>query len=95
MIVGSFNIRGGGSSIKRRVSHIICKENTDLFLVQERKQGIISDLVASSFLGKENIGYPFSTSKEASGKILILWNTSTVEVISSFKGRGYLGVKVI
>lgn len=46
MIIGSFNIRGGGSVVKRRrICQIIKKGNADIFHIQETKFGDISVLL--------------------------------------------------
>lgn len=96
MIIGSFNIRGGVSTLKRRrISSIIVKEKADIFLIQETKVSNMTDLVAKSFWRVPEIGFSFSNSEGRSGGLITLWNKDYVKEISSFKGDGFLGVKVI
>ncbi|XP_058763699.1 uncharacterized protein LOC131637125 [Vicia villosa] len=49
--------------------------------------------MAKSFWSINGIGYSFSNSSGRSGGLLTLWKEDVVEVINSFKGEGYLGVK--
>ncbi|XP_058783019.1 uncharacterized protein LOC131657664 [Vicia villosa] len=41
------------------------------------------------------VGYSFSNSVGRSGGWIILWNSINMEVISSFRGDGFLGIKVL
>lgn len=95
MIIGSFNIRGGVSALKRsRISSIISKGKADVFLIQETKVVNMSEKVASSFWRYSDIGYSFSNSEGRSGGLITLWKKYSLSVISSFKGDGFLGIKV-
>lgn len=50
MIIGTFNIRGGCSLLKRRRIHqIITKGGADMFLIQERKMQNCSVAAAKAF----------------------------------------------
>ncbi|XP_058766616.1 uncharacterized protein LOC131640222 [Vicia villosa] len=95
MIIGSFNIRGGGGSAKRRrISNIISRGKADIFLLQETKLKSYSIGLANSFWSTESIGFLASDSEGLSGGLLILWKDSVCVVVHSFRGSGYLGVKV-
>ncbi|XP_058767333.1 uncharacterized protein LOC131641013 [Vicia villosa] len=96
MINGSFNIRGGGSILKRkRVSQILIKGKADIFLIQESKLAIVDASVIKSLWPKENVGWSFSSSQGASGGLITLWMEDSCVVLNSFKGEGYLGIKLI
>lgn len=96
MIIGSFNIRGGVSALKRsRINSIISKGKADVFLIQETKVVSMSDKVARSFWKHSDIGYSFSNSEGRSGGLITLWKMDKMTVIHSFKGVGFLGIKVI
>ncbi|XP_058766319.1 uncharacterized protein LOC131639895 [Vicia villosa] len=83
MIIETFNIRGGGSYIKRkRISGIIRKGQEDVFLLQETKLEDVPELVAKIFWGIDEIEFSFFAS-------------DTISVISSFQVSGYLGVEVV
>ncbi|XP_058733670.1 uncharacterized protein LOC131605315 [Vicia villosa] len=96
MIIGSLNIRGGGSSAKRRrIHHLILKGKPDIFLIQESKLASVSDSIAYSFWRNKDIGYSFLPSDGASGGLILLWNSDSIKVLCSFCGEGYLGLKVV
>ncbi|XP_058746530.1 uncharacterized protein LOC131619457 [Vicia villosa] len=85
-MVGSLNIRGGGSRIKRRgVSHIIKKGKADIFLIQETKLPLVSHSVAKSFWGSEGFDFSLSSSEGMLGGLLIIWKSFGMEVLCSFK----------
>ncbi|XP_058765457.1 uncharacterized protein LOC131638920 [Vicia villosa] len=96
MIIGSLNIKGGGSSAKRRrIHHLIVKGNADIFLIQESKFATVSDSLAYSCWRRKNIGYSYWPSTGASGGLISLWNSDCVQVLCSFGGVGFLGLKVV
>lgn len=73
MIMGSFNIRGGCSYVKRRRIHqIICIGKADVFLLQETKRKECFVSTARSFWSKDGIDFSASNSSSMSGSILIL-----------------------
>ncbi|XP_058783302.1 uncharacterized protein LOC131657978 [Vicia villosa] len=95
MIIGSLNIRGGGNALKRRrISSLVIKSKDDIFFIQETKLTSMHDFMAKSFWNAKDIGFSFSNSTGRSGGLLTLWNGDAVDVLLSFKGEGYLGVKV-
>ncbi|XP_058775485.1 uncharacterized protein LOC131649744 [Vicia villosa] len=96
MIIGSLNIRGGCSVLKRgRISNIIKKGLADIFLIQETKVVDMKDDIAKSFWKNEDVAYSFSNSSGMSGGIITLWKNDTVSVLNSFSGAGFLGIKVL
>src|SRR4051812_38302240 len=95
MIVGSFNIRGGGSLIKRKkIRSLITRGRADFFLLQETKIKEVSEALVKSLWGDEDMAYSFSASEGLSGGLVSMWKTQTVSVEASFSGPGYLGTKV-
>ncbi|XP_058741467.1 uncharacterized protein LOC131613848 [Vicia villosa] len=95
MIVGSLNIRGGGSSFKRNcISKIIKSGNADIFLLQETKLEVIDSVIAGSLWQNENVGWSFSKSEGRSGGLVILWRENIFDLVFSFKGTGYIGIKI-
>ncbi|XP_058775615.1 uncharacterized protein LOC131649887 [Vicia villosa] len=96
MIIGSLNIRGGGSSAKRRRIHqLIVKGNADIFLIQESKLVAVSNSIAFSFWRRRDIGFSFMLFVGAFGGLISLWNSESVQVLCSFGGEDYLGLKVV
>ncbi|XP_058760896.1 uncharacterized protein LOC131634265 [Vicia villosa] len=95
MNIGTLNIRGGGNALKRRrISALVIKSKADIFFIQETKLSSMHDFVAKSFWNAKDIGFSFSNSSGRSGGLLTLWRGDAVDVVLSFKGEGYLGVKV-
>lgn len=69
MIVGSFNIRGGVSTVKRKmISHIINRGKDDMFLIQETKLADVSIDLARNFWGKKEIEFSFTATIGRSGE---------------------------
>ncbi|XP_058775955.1 uncharacterized protein LOC131650251 [Vicia villosa] len=95
MIIVSFNIRGGGNALKRRrISTILKKGDADIVLIQETKLSNTEEFMVKGMWSGTEVGYSFSNSVGLSGGILSLWRTDRVEVLCSFKGEGYVGIKV-
>ncbi|XP_058781622.1 uncharacterized protein LOC131655832 [Vicia villosa] len=53
----------------------------------------MNDMVAKSFWNTSEVGFSFSNSCGRSGGMITLWNIDNVEVVNSFKGGGFLGIK--
>ncbi|XP_058778886.1 uncharacterized protein LOC131652909 [Vicia villosa] len=95
MIIGSLNIRGGANALKRRrISHLINKGSADIFLLQETKISNMVEDYANSFWRHSEIGFSFVNSEGRSGGLITMWKKNTMDVLFSFKGEGYLGLKV-
>src|SRR3954471_10572923 len=96
MLVGTLNIRGGGNALKRkRISALISKCKADIFLIQETKLVNMHEWVAKSFWRGGDIGFSFSNSVGRSGGLLTLWKEDNMDVVASFKGEGFLGIKIL
>src|SRR4051812_1247954 len=95
MIVGSLNIRGGGNLIKRRrISSIIAKGKADIFMIQESKLEVVDSKIVKSFWVKDKIGWSCANSVGSRGGLITMWKEEIFEEILSFKGEGFLGVKL-
>lgn len=78
MIIGSLNIRGGGSSVKRRrINQIIVKAG--FFLIQETKFNSIFIVTAGSFWRSQSVEFLFLLSFGDSGDLISLWNSDRVQ----------------
>lgn len=74
MIILTYNIRGGGSSAKRRqIIQIIEKVSLTFCLTQESKLESISKNLVESFWRNEEIDFSVSDSVGSSGGMLIIW----------------------
>ncbi|XP_058750420.1 uncharacterized protein LOC131623430 [Vicia villosa] len=89
----SYNIRGGGSLLKRkRVSFLIKSFNIDVCLIQETKVADFSEPLAKSFWGCSGVEWTASNSVGAAGGMVILWRKDFLSLNYSFRGEGYVGV---
>ncbi|XP_058733490.1 uncharacterized protein LOC131605112 [Vicia villosa] len=96
MIIGSFNIRGGGNLIKRkRIAQIVKNGKADFFLIQESKLESVEEGIVKSLWPNEKVGWSFSGSSGAAGGLIIMWKEGECEVLFSFRGEGFLGIKAI
>ncbi|XP_058762006.1 uncharacterized protein LOC131635401 [Vicia villosa] len=96
MIIGSFNIRGGGNLIKRkRIAQIVKNGKEDIFLIQESKLETVDVGIVNSLWPNEKVGLSFSGSSGASGGLITIWKEGVCEVLFSFRGEGFIGIKVI
>lgn len=74
---------------------MILKGGVVVFMIQETKMSSMQDFCAKSLWSGNNVGYSFSNSYYLSGSLITLWKEREVEVLNSFKGEGYLGIKII
>ncbi|XP_058763563.1 uncharacterized protein LOC131637014 [Vicia villosa] len=54
----------------------------------------MNEAYANSFWRHPEIGFSFSNSEGRSGGLITFWKKSNMEVLFSFKGEGFLGLKV-
>ncbi|XP_058766452.1 uncharacterized protein LOC131640058 [Vicia villosa] len=54
----------------------------------------MNEEIAKSFWASSEVGYSYSNSRGRSGGLLSLWNNEKMEVLFSFKGEGFLGIKL-
>jgi exonuclease III len=93
MIVGSFNIRGLGSRIKRRkVRDLVRVERLDFLALQETKLQSVCDSLPRSLWGNEDCDWAFLPADGNSGGILSIWRKSLLSHIFTFVGSGFVGV---
>jgi len=81
MKVISYNIRGLGSSEKRKEILKLVKHHRQWILcIQEPKLEVVNDFVCVSQWGNSSFGYSYRPSVGASGGILTLWDSAEVDV---------------
>ncbi|XP_058748334.1 uncharacterized protein LOC131621305 [Vicia villosa] len=91
----SYNIRGGGFSVKRkRVSSFIQQHKIDVCFIQETKTECFSDSLAREFWGSKEVDWSAGNSIGASGGMVILWGKGAVSVNFSFRGKGFVGINI-
>ncbi|PNY13834.1 cysteine-rich receptor-like protein kinase [Trifolium pratense] len=84
MKIISYNIRGLGSCVKRReILNIVKEKKPDIMCIQESKMECMDEGLGKVLLGSSEVGFSFKPSAGASGGIITLWNSNTVEVVHS------------
>ncbi|CAK8571504.1 unnamed protein product [Lathyrus sativus] len=96
MIIGSLNIRGGGNTSKRkRISCCIKSSNTNIFFIQESKLKVADPSVIGGIWSGQDIDWASCNMSGLSGGLIILWKKEVINPLLSFRGDGFLGVKVL
>ncbi|GAU21183.1 hypothetical protein TSUD_11000 [Trifolium subterraneum] len=84
MKIISYNIRGLGSCVKRReILNIVKEKKPDILCIQESKMNCVDEGLGKALWGSPEVGFSFKPSAGASGGIITLWNSNTVEVVYS------------
>ncbi|XP_058767708.1 uncharacterized protein LOC131641427 [Vicia villosa] len=95
MIIVSYNIRGGGSRLKRkRIGYMIQKEGVDVCFIQESKLRMVEVGVVKEFWGNDSVEWYSMDVVGASGGMLILWRKDLFTPVFSFRGLGFIGLCV-
>ncbi|KAK2372071.1 hypothetical protein P8452_45480 [Trifolium repens] len=93
MIVGSFNIRGLGSRVKRRkVRDLVRIEKLDFLALQETKLQSVSDSFPQMLWGNDDCNWASLASEGNSGGVLSIWRKSLFSLVFTFIGPGFVGV---
>lgn len=79
---------------RRHIHQIITKGKGIFFLMQETKLRTCSEAIARRFWHQDDVDLSTSNSEGISGGLIILWNTRIMEVVFSFRGAGFLSIKV-
>ncbi|XP_058727061.1 uncharacterized protein LOC131598480 [Vicia villosa] len=96
MNIVSYNIRGVGSPLKRKLlSSLIRKESFDFCLLQETKLTHCSDRIIFELWGGTDVEWYFKASVGNSGGLIILWKKGVFYPHFSFEGEGFVGVSGI
>jgi len=85
MKILSWNVRGLGGFAKRpEVRKLLIEKNSSIVCFQETNLAVIDDVLCASLWGTLTHSYSFRPAVGASGGLLIMWDSSIVEVWSSF-----------
>lgn len=68
--------------------------NAYIFLIQETKLNCVDSSLVSSFYNHERVGWSYVSSKGQSSGILTMWREKVIYLCCSFKGDGFLGIKL-
>ncbi|XP_058760754.1 uncharacterized protein LOC131634104 [Vicia villosa] len=95
MIVLSYNLRGCGSSAKRKcLRELIRTVQVDVFFIQESKLSNFDLVDVKSLWGEGDMEWSAKWSVGRSGGIMTMWKVWLFEVLYSFIGDGFLGLSM-
>ena len=84
----SWNVRGLNDSAKRASLRNLLRDwNCDLVCVQETKLGEVELCDVRSIWSSHHVGSSVLKARGAAGGVIVLWNTNTVNLISSSSGE--------
>jgi exonuclease III len=72
----------------------IRKGEFDVCFLQETKKVAYEDYTLHGLWGHKEVGWVAQEAVGRSGGMLIMWNNSSLKLLSTFSGNGYLGIKV-
>jgi hypothetical protein len=72
----------------------IRKGEFDVCFLQETKKVAYEDYMLHGLWGHQEVGWVVQEAVGRSGGMLIMWNNSSLKLLSTFSGNGYLGIKV-
>lgn len=85
MKVVSWNAKGlGGLEKRREVRQLVNEKRPYVMCIQETKLMVIDGALCASLWGDPNHDFSYQPTVGASGRLITMWDTSEVEVWSSF-----------
>ena len=93
MKILSWNVRGLGGFVKRpEVRTLINEKNPSIVCIQETKLSVVDDVLCAALWGIRTPSYSYRSAVGASGGLLIMWDSSIVEVWSTFSMEHALSI---
>lgn len=93
MIVLSYNVRGLGGRVKRKViKDLVVDQRVDFLAIQESKLEVVTDTVCRGLWGGDDCDWAFLPSIGNSGGIISIWRKSESNLLFSVVGEGFVGV---
>lgn len=91
MQIISWNIRGLGSSVKKRfLFKFIKKRKPDVVFVQETKLESIDVFAIQKIWGRGNFDFAYSSAVGASGGLLAIWNKDFFKAVNVITHRSFI-----
>ena len=93
MIVLSYNVRGLGGRVKKRmIKELVNSQKVDFLAIQETKLEVISDSLCHNLWGSDDCDWVFLPSVGNSGGILFIWRKSNSNLLFSLMGECFVCV---
>jgi len=84
----SWNVRGLNNNGKRALLRNVLRDwKCDLICLQETKMEDVEICDVRSFWGIQHVGFSVLRAVGAAGGVLIMWNSISFQLISSFSGE--------
>ena len=95
MKIITWNIRGSGSSEKRRIiKRLLCRVNPDLVVLQEVKKEVVDRQLIGNLWKSRFKEWLLLPSVGRAGGILVIWDVRSVRVIDSLIGEFSVSILV-
>ena len=94
MKIMTYNIRGLGGRIKRKVVKQLVKEKeVEMLCIQESKLEIVDLRICKQVWGDSEVEWKVIPALNSAGGIITMWNKGDFSVTEEFLGVGVLGLK--
>lgn len=93
MIVLSYNVRGLGGRVRRKIlKELVRDQKVDFLAIQESKLEVVAESVCRGIWGGDDCDWAFLPSVGNSGGIISIWRKSDSNLLFYFVGEGFVGV---
>lgn len=93
MIMLSYNVRGLGERVKRKViKNLVLEQRVDFLAIQESKIEVFTDSVCKGLWESDDCDWAFNPAIGNSCEIISIWRKSVSNILFSFVGEGFVGV---
>jgi len=95
MIVLSYNVRGLGGRVKRKiVKELVLNHKVDFLAIQESKLEVVTESLCRGSWGGDDCDWAFLPSVGNSCGIISIWRKSESNILFSVVGDGFVGICV-
>jgi len=95
MIVLSYNVRGLGGRVKRKiVKELVLNHKVDFLAIQESKLEVVTESLCRGLWGGDDCDWAFLPSVGNSCGIISIWRKSESNILFSVVGDGFVGICV-
>lgn len=96
MNVLSYNLRGSGSYIKRKILCRLIKDQCfDVCFLQETKIQVVTEVDIFELWGSKEVEWTCKGEEGRSGGIILMWKACVFQPLFSFSGEGFVGKGIL